>query len=62
MQKDLKGRSERSETILEAEDPGDEVDPCFDVFLTVFALISKRGCQTLFIRSNTTRTEMTRIG
>ena len=62
MQKDLKGRSERSETILEAEDPGDEVDPCFDVFLTVFARISKRGCQTFFIRSNTTRTEMTRIG
>ena len=36
MQKDLKGRSERSETILEAEDPGDEVDPCFDVFFDGF--------------------------
>ena len=36
MQKDLKGRSERSETILEAEDPGDEVDPCFDVFFLRF--------------------------
>ena len=65
MQKDLKGRSERSETdhsnmaALEREDEG--LDPSTRV-LTVLARISKHGCQTVFIQSITTKIEMTCIG
>ena len=65
MQKDLKGRSERSETdhsnmaALERED--ERLDPSNRV-LTVLARISKHGCQTVFIQSITTKIEMTCIG
>ena len=65
MQKDLKGRSERSETVrsnmaaLERED--ERLDPSTRV-LTVLARISKHGCQTVFIQSITTKIEMTCIG
>ena len=61
MQKDLKGRSECSETdhsnmaALERED--ERLDPSTRV-LTVLARISERGCQTLFIRSIAAKIEM----
>ena len=57
MQKDLKGRSERSAAaaILESEKT---LGTRLTLVLTVLARISKRGCQTLFIRSITTRTEI----
>ena len=65
MQKDLKGRSERSETVhsnMAALERGDErLDPSTRVF-TVLARISKRGRETLFILSITTKIEMTCIG
>ena len=65
MQKDLKGRSERSETVhsnMAAFERDDErLDPSTRV-LTVLARISERRCQTLFIRSITTKIEMTCIG
>ena len=58
MQKDLKGRSERSAAaaILESEKA---LGTRLTRVLTVLARISKRGCQTVFIRSITTRTDMT---
>ena len=61
MHKDLKDvdRSERSETKMAALGRDDErLDPNTRV-LTVLARISERGCQTLFIRSITTKIEMT---
>ena len=65
MKKDLKGRSERSETVhsnMAALERGDErLDPSTRV-LTVLARISKRGRETLFILSITTKIEMTCIG
>ena len=63
MHKDLKDldRSERSETKMAALGRDDErLDPSTRV-LTVLARISERGCQTLFIRSITTKIEMTCI-
>ena len=63
MHKDLKDldRSERSETKMAALGRDDErLDPSTRV-LTVLARISERGCQTLFIRSITTKVEMTCI-
>ena len=57
MQKDLKGRS--AAAILESEKT---LGTSLTRALTVLARISKRGCQTLFIRSITTRKEMTCIG
>ena len=59
--KDLKDleRSERSETKMAAPGRDDKrLDPSTRV-LTVLARISERGCQTLFIRSITTKKEMT---
>ena len=59
--KDLKDleRSERSETKMAALGRDDKrLDPSTRV-LTVLARISERGCQTLFIRSITTKKEMT---
>ena len=62
MQKDLKGRSERSETVhsnMAALERGDErLDPS----TRVLTRISKRGRETLFILSITTKIEMTCIG
>ena len=61
MHKDLKDleRSERSETKMAAPGRDDKrLDPSTRV-LTVLARISERGCQTLFIRSITTKKEMT---
>ena len=55
--KDLKGRS--TAAILESEKT---LGTRLSSVLTVLARISKRSCQTLFIRSITTRTEMTCIG
>ena len=63
MHKDLKDldRSECSETKMAALGRDDErLDPSTRV-LTVLARISERGCQTLFIRSITTKIEMTCI-
>ena len=64
MHKDLKDldRSERSETKMAAALGRDDerLDPSTRV-LTVLARISERGCQTLFIRSITTKVEMTCI-
>ena len=63
MYKDLKDldRSERSETKMAALGRDDErLDPSTRVS-TVLARISERGCQTLFIRSITTKIEMTCI-
>ena len=62
MHKDLKDldRSERSETKMAALGRDDErLDPCTRVFF--LAPISERDCQTLFIRSITTKIEMTCI-
>ena len=59
--KDLKDleRSESSETKMAALGRDDKrLDPSTRV-LTVLARISERGCQTLFIRSITTKKEMT---
>ena len=61
MHKDLKDldQSERSETKMAALERNDKrLDPSTRV-LTVLARISERGCQTLFIRSITTKKEMT---
>ena len=61
MHKDLKDldRSERSETKMAPLVLDDKrLDPSTSV-LTVLARISERGCQTLFIRSVTTKIEMT---
>ena len=61
MHKDLKDldRSERSETKMAPLGLDDKrLDPSTSV-LTVLARISERGCQTLFIRSITTKIEMT---
>ena len=61
MHKDLKDldQSERSETKMAALERNDKrLDPSTRV-LTVLARISERGCQTLFIRSITTKMEMT---
>ena len=61
MHKDLKDldRSERSETKMAPLVLDDKrLDPSTCV-LTVLARISERGCQTLFIRSVTTKIEMT---
>ena len=62
MHKDLKDldRSERSETKMAAALGRDDerLGPSTRV-LTVLARISERGCQTLFIRSITTKIEMT---
>ena len=61
MHKDLKDldRLERSETKMAAIGRDDKrLDPSTRV-LTVLARISERGCQTLFIRSITTKVEMT---
>ena len=63
MHKDLKDldRSERSETKMAALGRDDErPDPSTRV-LTVLGRISERGCQTFFIRSVTTKIEMTCI-
>ena len=68
MQKDLKDRSERSETVdsnmaamSAAVGQDDErLDPSTPVF-TVLARISERGCQNSLIRSITTKIEMTYI-
>ena len=65
MQKDLKGRSECSETdhsnmaAFERED--ERLDPSTRV-LTVLVRISQHGCQSLFIQSITTKIDMTCIG
>ena len=61
MQKDLKGLSERSAAaaILESEKA---LGTRLTRVLKVLERISERGCQTVFIRSITTRTDMTCIG
>ena len=58
----LLDRSERSETKMAAALGRDDerLDPSTRV-LTVLARISERGCQTLSIRSITTKVEMTCI-
>ena len=67
MHKDLKDldRSERSETKMAALGRDDErLDPStrvLTVLAMVLARISERGCQTHFIRSITTKIEMTCI-
>ena len=68
MQKDLKDRSQRSETfdsnmaaVSAAVGRDDErLDPSTPV-LTVLARISERGCQNSLIRSIATKIEMTYI-
>ena len=59
MHKDLKDRSERSQTNMAALGRDNErLDPSV---LTVLARVSERCCQTFFIRSITTKIEMTCI-
>ena len=68
MQKDLKDRSQRSETfdsnmaaVSAAVGRNDErLDPSTPVF-AVLARISERGCQNSLIRSIATKIEMTYI-
>ena len=59
MHKDDLDRSKRPETKMAALGrDGERLEPSTRV-LTVLARISERGCQTLFIRSITTKIEMT---
>ena len=60
MHKDLKDldQSKRSETKMSAIGRDERLDPSTRV-LMVLARISERSCQTLFICSITTKTEMT---
>ena len=61
MHKDLKDldRLERSETKMAAIGRDDKRLDLSTRVLTILARISERGCQTLFIRSITTKVEMT---